>query len=112
MIDRRRGMAEDNNAESSGKRRRPTTIDLKATEIASESVKPGEPAEKAAETASGTPAPEAGAAAESAPPKASSASSSDWLGTASWNERLAAMRRHVAEGAYGRLIGAGAVGAA
>ena len=105
-------MPDENNAESSGKRRRPTTIDLTATEIASEPVKSSEASENTKETPRDAPPPEAAATAESAPPKASSSASADWLGTASWNERLTAMRSHVAERFDWRLLGAGAAGAA
>jgi hypothetical protein len=105
-------MADENSPETSGKRRRPTTIDLTATEIASDPVKASEAAENTAETGRASPPPEAAPAAESAPPNAASASSSDWLGTASWSERLGAMRSYVAERLDWRLLGAGAAGAA
>ena len=52
-------MADDRRDAPDAKRRRPTTIDLKATEVASEPVNPAEPVEKTAETPRAEPAPEA-----------------------------------------------------
>jgi len=105
----------DENTEGGGKRRRPPTIDLKATEVASEPVQPSEPTEKSAEMAAAAAQPDAAAAAESpaAQPsaEASSSANSDWLGTAPWNERLSSMRRDFSRAFDWRLLGAGAAGA-
>ena len=98
----------DDKPETSGKRRRPTTIDLKATEVASEPGKPSEPVENTPEMShAGSPS-EAPAAAQPAHAKPKP----DWLGTAALNERLSSMRRDFARRLDWRLIGAGAAGAA
>lgn len=76
--------------DAGGKRRRPTTLDLKATEIASEPVKPTEPVERAAETPRATPAPEAGGPAQSPPGAASWRP--EWLDAGARNEWLAGLR--------------------
>jgi hypothetical protein len=102
----------DDNTETGGKRRRPTTIDLKATEVASEPVKSSDPVEKTGEIPRAAASPDAAATAEPAQAKPNPNPKPDWLGTASWNERLASMRRDVAARLDGRLIGAGAAGAA
>jgi hypothetical protein len=112
-------MADDKGSPSGppgGKRRRPpTTIDLKATEIASDPVNPSEPTDSAKETP-----PEASAAAskagESTPepaptPPPGPGWRSEWLDRGAMNDRLAALRARVAEQNW-RFAGAGAAGAA
>ncbi|HKS60969.1 MAG TPA: hypothetical protein VJT13_04685 [Xanthobacteraceae bacterium] len=105
-------MADDKRDAPDAKRRRPATIDLKATEIASEPVKPAEPVEKAAETPRPAPAPEAAAGASSPPepPRAPGASSwrPEWLDAAALNERFARLRDRL----DWRVAGAGLAGAA
>jgi hypothetical protein len=92
----------DDNSDTSGKRRRPTTIDLKATEVASEPVKPTEAAESKTETAR----PEAsGAAGESAQPDP--AKRPAWSASAG-----AALRERIARHTDWRVVAASAAGAA
>jgi len=111
----------DDNTEAGGKRRRPPTIDLKATEVASEPVQPNQATDKPAEMATEPPpaggpaaesvaAPRTGAKAE-AKPAAKSGVLPAWLGTAPWSERLAAMRPRLDWRLDWRLVGAGAAGA-
>jgi len=110
----------DDTTEAGGKRRRPPTIDLKATEVASDPVKPSEPVEKPSEMTPAEAKPGAAATAESPSAKPSpdaksgtrSGANPDWLGTAPWNERLSSMRRDISRRFDGRLLGAGAAGAA
>lgn len=112
-------MADDKGSPSGppgGKRRRPpTTIDLKATEIASDPVNPSEPTDFTKET----PASEAPAAAsqagQSSPEPAPTPATGpgwrpEWLDRAAMNDRLAALRARVAEQNW-RLAAAGAAGA-
>src|SRR6266699_3717020 len=70
---RRRGMANDKgDSATGGKKRRPATIDLKATEIVPEPVNPSEPAEDIKETPPPEPqaaAPEAASAAPEGAPE-------------------------------------------
>jgi hypothetical protein len=91
-----------------GKRRRPATLDLKATEVASESVKPTEPVEMTAET----PRPEPAAAPPSEPPPAAAPAATswrpEWLDVSAMNARLSGVRDRF----DWRLATAGAVGAA
>ena len=91
-----------------GKRRRPATLDLKATEIAPESVKPPEPVERAAETPRAEPA----AAPPSEPPPAAAPAATwrrpEWLDVSAMNQRLSGVRDRL----DWRLAAAGAVGAA
>ena len=92
--------------DATGKRRRPTTIDLKATEIASEPVKPTESVENTAESPRAEPA--SGAAS---PQQASSSAASwrpEWLGAAAMSERLSGLRDRL----DWRLAAAGVAGAA
>jgi hypothetical protein len=101
----------DNDTDASGKRRRPTTIDLTATEIASAPATPSEPVGNTAETARVETPPGPDAAPESTP-ESGRAAPPEWLGTATWNERLSAMRRNVAARFDWRSLGAGVTGAA
>ena len=105
-------MADDKRDAPDPKRRRPATIDLKATEIASEPGKPAEPVEKTAETLRAAPAPEAAAAASVSPqpPRPPGAQSwrPEWLDTAALNERFSGLRDRF----DWRLAAAGATGAA
>jgi hypothetical protein len=105
-------MADDKRDAPDAKRRRPATIDLKATEIASEPAKSAEPVEKTAETPRAAPAPEAAAGASAAPepPRPPSAPSwrPEWLDGAALNERFARLRDRL----DWRLAAAGATGAA
>ena len=105
-------MADDKRDGPDAKRRRPATIDLKATEIASEPVKPSEPVEKTAETPRAAPAPEAAAAASAPPepPRPTGAPSwrPEWLDAAALNERFSGLRDRL----DWRLAAAGATGAA
>ena len=110
-----------------GKRRRPpTTIDLKATEIASDPVKTTEPADTSPETPQ-TEAPAAAAQVaeelkvetpqESAPPPPHPKPEPrgwrpEWLDLAAMNERISALRAQIAGRTNWRLVGAGATGAA
>jgi len=112
-------MADDKGSPSGppgGKRRRPpTTIDLKATEIASDPVKPSEPTDSAKETPPSE-APPASEAGESSPEPAPAPTPGpgwrpEWLDRAAMNDRLAALRARVEEQNW-RLAGAGAAGAA
>lgn len=105
----------DDSSEAGGKRRRPPTIDLKATEVASEPVQPPEPTEKPAEMSRAAASPDNQAPAESASAKAPESKPDgkpDWLGTAPWNERLSSMRRDLSLAFDWRLLGAGVAGAA
>jgi len=106
----------DDNSEAGGKRRRPPTIDLKATEVASGPVQPTEPVEKPAEMSRAESAYGAKATGESAStqpkPEAKPDPKSDWLGTAPLSERLSSMRRDFSQALDWRLLGAGAAGAA
>ena len=109
-----------------GKRRRPpTTIDIKATEIASDPVKPTEPAETHQESPQATPPPAAATAAEepkgdalrepppsggdrkpppeSRPPR--------WPDVAALNDRISALRRRMAGRSSWQAIAAGVAGA-
>ena len=92
------------------KRRRPTTLDLKATEIASEPVQPAEPIEKTAETPRAEPAPEAAAAASPGPSPAPGATAwrPEWLDAAAMNARFSGLRDRF----DWRVAAAGATGAA
>ena len=103
-------MADDKRDAPDAKRRRPATIDLKATEIASEPVKPTEPVEKTAETPRAAPAPEAAASAPPEPPRPPGAPSwrPEWLDVTALNERFSRLRDRL----DWRLAGAGLAGAA
>ena len=111
-------MADDKRSPSGppgGKRRRPpTTIDLKATEIASDPVNPSEPTDSTKETPPEAPA-AASKAGESAPGPATAPPPGpgwrpEWLASAAMNDRLAALRARLAEQNW-RVAGAGAAGA-
>jgi hypothetical protein len=110
----------DDDTEAGGKRRRPPTIDLKATEVASTPVHPDQVTDKPAEMSAAEPSPASGSATESASaraaadakPEAKSGAKPTWLGTAPWSERLGAMRRDVSGRFDWRVLGAGAAGAA
>jgi hypothetical protein len=104
--------------ETGGKRRRPTTIDLKATEVVSEPAKPVEAVEITPETPQST-APQ-GAAAETAsvqpePVPAAKSWRPDWLDAASINDRFSGYWRGLQGRFTGRpdwrLLGAGTAGA-
>jgi hypothetical protein len=107
----------DDKRNAPGGRRKPTTIDLKATEIASEPVKPTEPADIPQEPPRAETPPEASAAPEPAkpapePPQApqSAARQPEWL--AAMNARLDRLRDGVADRMDWRLVTAGVLGAA
>jgi hypothetical protein len=113
-------MADDKRSPSGppgGKRRRPpTTLDLKATEIASDPVNPSQPTDSAKETPASEAPAAAGQAGESAPEAAPAPPPGpgwrpEWLASAAMNDRLSALRARVAEQNW-RLAGAGAAGAA
>jgi hypothetical protein len=113
-------MADDKGSPSGppgGKRRRPpTTIDLKATEITSDPVNPSEPVDSAKETPPSEAPAAASKAGESAsepapPPPPRPGWRPEWFDRADMNDRLAALRARVAEQNW-RLAGAGAAGAA
>ena len=102
------------------RRRRPPTIDLKATEVVSEPVKPTEPIDPPKESSD----PPAAAAAEihaaapasepppSEPPPAEPPVAEPEPAQAKWSERWSGLREAVNSHADWRLIGAGAIGAA
>lgn len=89
-----------------GERRRPpTTIDLRATEIASEPVKSTEPVDNPPETPQAEPPPRpTGASARAGWP--------DWLDLAALNARMSALRQDMAGRLNWRLMAAGGAGAA
>jgi hypothetical protein len=104
-----------------GKRRRPpTTIDLRATEIASEPATSIEPIDSSPETPQAEPqAAAAGMASEASsepPPRPAGAPSRagwrDWLDVTAMNARMSALRGQVADRMNWRLIAAGGAGAA
>jgi hypothetical protein len=100
-----------------GKRRRPpTTIDLRATEIASEPVQPTEPIDNTPEIPQTEPqAAGVGMASEAGsepPPRPKSAGWRDRFDMVALNARMAALRGQVAERLNWRLIAAGGAGAA
>jgi hypothetical protein len=101
-------MADDTRDATGGGRRKPTTIDLKATEIASEPVKHAEASEKSNENAK----PEAPSGAGEPPPAADTTPGGrpDWK--AAMSGRFASARDSVPGWVDGRLIAASAVGAA
>src|SRR5687768_11741258 len=120
-------MADDKGSPSGppgGKRRRPpTTIDLKATEIASDPVKPAEPADSPVETPRTEPPPDTASVATEPkvepprkppePPKPPpSGWRPEWLDAAALNARISALRTQLGERTNWRLIAAGAAGAA
>src|SRR5205085_11549750 len=108
-----------------GKRRRPlTTIDLKATEIASDPVKQTEASDAPQETPQAEARPAAASAAEepkvepphdpSPPPRQKPRAGGwwpEWLDVAAVGERISALRAQVAERLNVRLIAAGAISA-
>ena len=105
------------------RRRRPPTIDLKATEIASEPVKPAEPVDPPKESPPAAAAAEVHAAAPASepppsepppaePPPAEPPPAEPRPAQAAWSERLSGLRETVNRHADWRLIGAGAIGAA
>ena len=112
---------EKRGSEGGGRRRRPPTIDLRATEIASDPVKPTEPVETPKETPRAGPEPAAAAAEPESPPPEPPPGAApspkargwqpEWLDLAAMKARLAAMRTDLSERMNGRLIGAGALGA-
>ena len=101
-------MADDKRDPPDAKRRRPTTIDLKATEIASEPVQSAEPIEKTAETPRAEAAPEAAAATGPAAGPGAKPWRPEWFDTAAMHERLSGLRDRF----DWRLGAAGAAGAA
>jgi len=108
-------MADDKRSPSGppgGKRSRPpTTIDLKATEIASNPVNPSEPTDSAKETPpTEAPATASKASGPAPTPTPGPGWRPEWLDRAA-NDRLAALRARVAEQNW-RLVGAGVAGAA
>jgi hypothetical protein len=113
-------MADDKReSEKGGKRRRPPTIDLKATEIASEPVKSAEPVEMASETVPPDPAPKPQTAGPPPPPEpppgpAANAQSRrpDWLELRVMKEKASDLSRSLAGRLNWRLVGAGAAGGA
>jgi hypothetical protein len=109
-------MADDKRGPSgppSGKRRRPpTTIDLKATEIASDPVNPTEPTDPPKQTPPTEAAASKAGNADSAPASTPGPGwRPEWLDRAAMSDRLAALRARVAEQNW-RLAGAGVAGAA
>jgi len=112
-------MADGKQSEPPSKRRRPpTTIDLKATEVASESAAKTEPVDPPAETPRAEAAepkpesqPEPATSTASEPPRADGG----WrkrLDLSGMNARMAALRGRVSERTNWRLIAAGGAGAA
>jgi hypothetical protein len=101
-----------------GKRRRPApTIDLKATEIASDPVKPSEPVDPPPETRRAD-APPTAPAEPGAPNEAAAAASSrprwrpEWPERAAMADWMSAWRDRAAERANWRLVAAGGAGVA
>jgi hypothetical protein len=93
------------------RRRPPTTIDLKATELASESASPAAaPADPAREAPAETAQP--ATPPEPEPVSSASLGGRERTGPSGWNARVAAARGRIAERINWRLIAAGAAGAA
>ena len=101
-------MADDRRDAPDAKRRRPTTIDLKATEVASKPMNQTEPVEKTTETPCAAPAPEAAAAAQPAAGPGVPSWRPEWLDAAAMRDRFSAMGDRF----DWRLGAAGAAGAA
>jgi len=106
-----------------GKRRRPpTTIDLRATEIASEPVQPTEPFENTQENQRAEPQPAGASPAPEAKPEPprpgigprpqTGGWRPEWVDLGAMNARMSAVRERVVEWLSWRLIAAGAAGAA
>lgn len=109
-------MASDKRSPPGTGRRKPPTIELKATEIASEPVKPAEPIDPPKETPRAEP-PEAAAGPQAASPDPRPEAQRpkwqpEWLDVAALQARAAELRAHLTEHTNWRLVGAGAVGAA
>src|SRR3954471_8090926 len=107
-------MADDKRGPSGppgGKRRLPTTIDLKATEVASESVTPTEPADGPPAPPPTEPQPTAAAAQSQPPaPETPAPPRSGWrdrLDTSRFKARMAGLRGDFAGGMDWRPIAAG-----
>ena len=102
-----------------GKRRRPpATIDLKATEVASEPVTPTERTDSPEETpraeaagAAAEPKPEPPREAAQATPSRAGGWRPEWVNVAALNDRIAALRAQLSERMSWRLIAAGVAGA-
>jgi len=102
-----------------GKRRRPpATIDLKATEVASEPVTPTERTDFSEETpraeaagAAAEPKPQATLEPPQAPPSRAGSWRREWVDVAALNDRIAALRAQLSEQMSWRLIAAGVAGA-
>ncbi len=122
MADDKRGASGPPGAK---RRRPPPTIDVKATEIASEPVKPSEPVDPPAETPRAEPQPAAASVAaepQPEPPRApppppnarpgTGARPSEWMDWSAMNARISALRGQMAERMNWRLVAAGAAGAA
>jgi hypothetical protein len=97
----------DDNTETSGKRRRPATIDLKATEVASAPGKPSEPADMPKEN---PPAPPEAQTGSSPPEPESRDGPAEWL--ASMKARISALRESISRRLDWRVIAASAAGVA
>jgi hypothetical protein len=110
-------MADEQSGPPNKRRRPPTTIDLKATEVASGRSSPAQPIDPATKSERVEPA--APAAAKPAPEPASSSTDrprpSGWrdrVDLSGVNARLAALRTRVSEGTNSRVAAAGGAGVA
>ena len=110
-------MADEQSGPPNKRKRPPTTIDLKATEVASGRSSPGQPIDPAAknERAEAAAEPAAKPAPEPAPSPGDRPRPGGWrdrIDLASLNARLAALRSRVSERTNSRAIAAGGAGLA
>jgi hypothetical protein len=110
-------MADEKSGPPNKRRRPPTTIDLKATEVASEAASKGEPIDPAPESqrteaAEPQPQPQPESAASVATERPRAGGWRERLDLSGVNARMAALRNRVGEGMNSRAIAAGGAGAA
>src|ERR1044071_2243860 len=107
-------MADEKSGPPNKRRRPPTTIDLKATEVASEAAPKEEPLDHARENpqaASAEPNPQPGPEPTAAE-KPRAAGWRERIDVSALNARMAVLRGRVGEGVNSRVIAAGGAGAA